>query len=82
MNLKFYSFVIDYELIHRKPAIQSSTHEGHAASLAIDGDPSTYSFAAVGGGSSDIGWWQVDLGEINKISSLVLVNTHNDYGNL
>ena len=48
--------------------------------MAVDGDPATYSFAAFGGGSSDIGWWQVDLGEIYKITRMTVVNSQDSTG--
>ena len=71
----------DYELAQSKPARQSSTWNNYAASMAVDGNTGTYNFAAIGGGSSDIGWWQVDLGEIYKITRMTIVNSNDGYGN-
>ena len=50
--------------------------------MAIDGDLATYSLAAVAGGSSEIGWWQVDLGRTFKINSVLLYNSFDYYGTM
>ena len=70
----------DIELAQSKPARQSSTYGNHAASMAVDGNTATYSMAAVGGTSSDIAWWQVDLGEIYKITRMTIVNSNDGNG--
>ena len=72
----------DFELAHSKQAIQSGTYLGFGASRAVDGNETTYSLAAVDGGSSEIGWWQVDLGGAFQVSGVTIVNANVDYGNV
>ena len=76
----------DIELAHSKPTCQSSTYDNHAASMAVDGDPATFSKAAVESNDrsdgSVIGWWQVDLGDTYEITSMTIVNSIEFYGDV
>ncbi|KAA1245540.1 S8 family serine peptidase [Aquimarina sp. RZ0] len=58
-----------------KPATQSSTGFGGAASRAVDGNTNgNYSNGSVTHTNREIGWWRVDLGDVYNISS---INIHN-----
>ena len=75
-----YFYFLDYELAHSKSATQYPTFESYTASLAVDWNLDTFSWAADGGGSTRIAWWQVDLGGIYQVNSLLLYNTGDSYG--